>query len=111
MFWCFIEEATLADWGEVVNCRSDFSLIFVMSGLGRTAASVVDRQQVSFFCLSKRKVPKKKTPEDLLGFTIPMPCASKEKQALRELARCSALNRAQTNACYDPVLVLMLGCV
>jgi hypothetical protein len=82
-----------------------------MSGFGRTAESVVDRQQVSFFCLSKRKIPKKKTPEDLLELLIPMPCASKAKQALRELGRCSALFRPQTNACYDPVLLSMLGCI
>ena len=41
-----------------------------------------NRQQVSFFCLSKRKVPKKKTLDVLLEFPIPIPCASKEKQAL-----------------------------
>ena len=53
-----------------------------MSGFGRTAESVVDQQQVSFFCLSKKKVPKKKTPEDLLEFLIPIPFTSKVKQAL-----------------------------
>ncbi len=47
--------------------------IFVISGFGRIAESVVDRQQVPFFCLSKRKVPKKKTPGDLLEFPIPIP--------------------------------------
>jgi len=35
----------------------------------------------------------------------------KRKTGARELARCSALYRAQTNARIDPVFIWMFGCV
>ena len=78
--------------------------MIVMSVFGRTAESVVDRQQVSFFCLSKRKIPKKKTPEDLFEFTIQVP--SHQKKNRHSLTRAVFhTDRAQTKARYDPVLL------
>lgn len=84
--------------------------------------------RVTFSCAAKKKSPKRRPPEDSLEFTIPIPCASKIKQALASLlsafpglrsistsctslGRCSTLFRPQTNACYNPVLISMLGIV
>jgi len=57
------------------------------------------------------KVTKKKDTRRLVGIVNSNALRIENKTGTRKLARCSALNRAQTNARYDPVLLSILGCV
>jgi len=59
----------------------------------------------------QEKVTKKKAAQRLVGISNANPLRIKIKTGTRELARCSALNRAQTNARYDPVFISMFGSV
>jgi hypothetical protein len=61
--------------------------------------------------LVQKKGTKEKDTRKLVGISNPNSLTSKEKQAFRELGRCSAFFRPQTSAHYDPVFILMLGCV
>ena len=88
-----------------------------MSGLGRTAASGAapqghfphiifnnihgpDSKYLSFAC-PKERYQRKRHPETCWYFQSQFPHI--KKIGIRELARCSALHRAQTNVCYDPI--------
>ena len=64
---------------------------------------------LSFAC-PKKRYQRKRHPETCRDFQSQYPHI-KKKTGTRELARCSALDRAQTNARYDPVLFLLFSCV
>ena len=57
------------------------------------------------------KVTKKKDTRRLVGIFNSNFLRFKSKTGTRRLARCSALNRAQTNARFDPISLSMLVCV
>jgi len=75
---------------------------FIRSGLP-------DSKLLSFSC-QKESNQRKRHSETCCDFQSQFP-RIKRKIGTRELARCFALYRAQTNARYDPIFILMLGCV
>ena len=68
-------------------------------------------QPSHFFLRGQEKVTKKKAARRLVGIYNSNALRVENKTGTRKLARCFALNRAQTNARYDPVLLSMLGIV
>ncbi len=74
-------------------------LDIILSGLGRIAEPVVDRQQVSFFCLSKRKASKKKTSRVQISFYL----NAHMQRALRNSRNAKHLMRS--NIKYKDVLM------
>jgi hypothetical protein len=59
----------------------------------------------------QEKVTKKKAAQKLVGIFNSNSLTAKEKQAFRELGRCSAFFRPQTSAHFNPVFISLLGCV